>query len=262
MPDLISYDEIHSDIMVWLRGNKIHKKENWISGSSINPNGNNEFDSENIVVYDELEPNDWEEIVNLIGKRNQERKEKYERKKKVIKKILNNNSNLYYRFPKDKRTGMSYLAYPDKKGEYFSIWGVEKGREYYLNINANHPILDKFPWERNGYYLIETDKKIERNDQFGRPWSDGGVNNPHNFHKWVEVNDKVSITPCDVSEADLIENEKNNYSFENSLTENQNKNSNNFLNSLIWWIGIVAILSVAAITMIAILAKLIKKKKR
>lgn len=171
------------------------------------------------------------------------KKEIEKEKKYTIKKksLLNNNSNLYYLFSKDERTGTSYFTYPDKNGKYFTIQGVEKGREYSLNININHPILNNFSWERNGYYLIKTDKKIERNNQFGRPWSDGGMNNPSNFNKWIEVNDKVTITNYDISEADLIERERNNHPSENSFVESQNKN---FLeiNNLTWWIGVVVIL--------------------
>ncbi|WNE40498.1 MAG: Coenzyme PQQ synthesis protein B [Mycoplasmataceae bacterium] len=213
-----------------------------------------------MVAYDELEPSDWEEIVSLIEKRNQEREKIYEQKESVIKKILNNNSNLYYHFLKDKRTSIGFFTYPDKHGRYFSIQGVEKGREYYLNINANHPILNNFSWERNGYYLIKTDKKIERNDQFGRPWSDGGINNPNNFHKWVEINDKITITYYNVSEADLIESERNNHSSESPFVESQNKNSLN-LNNLTWWIGVVVILSVAGIIIAMVIFNKKKKKK-
>jgi len=65
--------------------------------------------------------------------------------------------------------GNSTIKYGDKKGRYFGLWGSENGRAYYLEINANHPVLDTFPYEKHGFYLIETDKPIERNDGIIRP---------------------------------------------------------------------------------------------
>jgi len=64
---------------------------------------------------------------------------------------------------------MSNLSYPDKQGKYFQILGVENGREYFLEVNINHPVLNNFPWRKHGYYLIKTDKPIERNDGVDRP---------------------------------------------------------------------------------------------
>ena len=73
MPDLITFDDRYSDMLTWLWGagidGNIHKKENWISGTDINPNPSGRKESPHIVYYDELEKDDWEEIVHLIEKR-------------------------------------------------------------------------------------------------------------------------------------------------------------------------------------------------
>jgi hypothetical protein len=73
----------------------IHKEENWIYGDNINPEKGNKYnnnevksfektvqESKNTVCYNELEKEDWEEIVNLIKKRNQEKKQAFEAEKK------------------------------------------------------------------------------------------------------------------------------------------------------------------------------------
>lgn len=227
MPDLITYDNRYGKILAFLWGSKvdgnIHKKGNWINGKNINPSKGNKHESEHMVEYGELEKNDWEEIVNLIKKRNKEKEQMYDKKREDIKKKLNSTPNLYYRFSNSKRISTSYFTYPDKYGEYFNIWGVENGREYFLNININHPVLNNFPWEKNGYYLVETDKKIERNDKFGRPWSDYGESNPNNFHKWVEVGDKITITPYEVA-ADKPR-KKDNSKVNNQIVAGESKNN-------------------------------------
>ena len=79
MPDLITHDDRLGEMLTWLWGNKIdgniHKKENWITGSDINPGKGNKHESEHMVYYDELEKDDWGEIVDLIEKRNEEKKQ-------------------------------------------------------------------------------------------------------------------------------------------------------------------------------------------
>jgi len=71
---LITYDNRYGKILAFLWGSKvdgnIHKKGNWINGKNINPSKGNKHESEHMVEYGELEKNDWEEIVNLIKKRN------------------------------------------------------------------------------------------------------------------------------------------------------------------------------------------------
>jgi hypothetical protein len=209
MPDLISYDDRYGGILAFLWGSKIdgniYKEGNLITCKNIKLGKNlgKENDSEYTVDYNELEKDDWGEIVKLIKKRNKERRRIYDQKESQIKEKLNNTPNLYYRFSNNKRIGTSHFRYPDKHGEYFGIKGIENGREYWLNININHPVLKTFSWEKNGYYLITTNKKIERNDEFGRPWSDHGEDNPNNFHKWVEIGDEITITPYEVSEKSI-----------------------------------------------------------
>jgi len=140
-----------------------------------------------LIYHDQLEPADWEEITKLIEKRNQERHQNYETKKKKIEDKVSSQPGLFYYYGRGSKNDFGTLFdYGDKQGRYFGLWGSEKGRSFYLNINSQHPVLDVFPFGKHGYYLIETDKPIERNDGVVRPWSssDGGENNASNFHKW------------------------------------------------------------------------------
>jgi len=58
------------------------------------------------------------------------------------------------------------------------------GGEGSLFVAANHPALDNFSFQV-GFYLINTDKQLE--------------NSPRNgFNKFVEVGDKITITPYNV----------------------------------------------------------------
>jgi hypothetical protein len=53
---------------------------------------------------------------------------------------------LYYYYNKSKRAALSgFFDYPDKKGKYLRLFGKENGRTFWLNINANHPVLNNFP---------------------------------------------------------------------------------------------------------------------
>ena len=190
MPDLLSYNDMYSNISVFFP----EDEDGYITVRG----------TDKLITYrNELEKDDWEEIVSLIKKRNKEIEQNYDQNRNQIKEKLNNTPNLYYHFSTSKRLSTGYFDYPDKHGEYFGILGVENGQEHWLNININHPILTSFSWEKNGYYLIETDKKIERNDEFGRPWGKGGISNANNFHKWVEIGDKIIITPYELSEKSI-----------------------------------------------------------
>jgi len=95
MPDLITYNDRHGDMLSWIWG-KREWKENWISGPDINPGKGNKKNSEHIVYGSELEKEDFDEIVNLIEKRNNEKRQIWETKKKNIEQKLNSQSNLYY----------------------------------------------------------------------------------------------------------------------------------------------------------------------
>ncbi|KLL05104.1 MAG: hypothetical protein MRERV_5c041 [Mycoplasmataceae bacterium RV_VA103A] len=200
VPDLIRRDDYDSGLSCY-DGENILQKRKFI-----------DWEKQSVLInYDDLEPTDWKEIINLIKQRNEEREKNYQAKKKKIEEEVNSQPGLYYYYgsgSKDDRSN-SIIDYGDKQGRYFGLWGSENGRSFYLNINAKHPVLDTFPYGKHGYYLIETDKPIERNDGVVRPWSSGGENNPSNFHKWVEVGDKITITPYEVANGnELSENQK------------------------------------------------------
>jgi len=74
------------------------------------------------------------------------------------------------------------------------LGGHGNGLTYHLYIAENHPILDAFPFE-TGFYLFETDRPIEkRTGHYNGYGSTGGESNPHNFAKFVEANDEITIT--------------------------------------------------------------------
>ncbi|KLL04381.1 MAG: hypothetical protein MRECE_1c172 [Mycoplasmataceae bacterium CE_OT135] len=153
-------------------------------------------EKEDKMIYEhELEPADWEEIVNLIKTRNKEKEENFNKKRNEILERLNNQNNLYYywsdAYGRDKKNKTTcWVEYKGMRG-YTTFMAKENGREYGLYIAENHPILDEFPFKR-GFYTIDTDKPIE----YSPPGyeSAGGEDNPNNFHKWVEADDEITIT--------------------------------------------------------------------
>jgi len=44
---------------------------------------------------------------------------------------------------------------------FVSFFGKENGRTHYLHIAEEHPVLDKFSFEK-GLYLIDTNMPIEK----------------------------------------------------------------------------------------------------
>ncbi|CFW92782.1 protein of unknown function [endosymbiont DhMRE of Dentiscutata heterogama] len=212
VPDLMRSGD-YSPALTYHDGEHILQKRRFI-----------DFEKElDLICYDQLEPTDWKEIINLIKQRNEEREKNYQAKKKKIEEKVNSQPGLYYYYgsgSEDDRSN-SIIDYGDKQGRYFGLWGSENGRSFYLNINAKHPVLDTFPWGKYGYYLIETDKLIERNDGVVRPWSSGGEDNPSNFRKWVEVGDKITITPYEVkNDNELSENQKKELNLETARKGN------------------------------------------
>jgi len=186
VPSLISHDDFHGSLLVSASQKKI-------IGTNINPNRR---ENEHVVCYDELEPKDWEEIVELIRKQNKEKEQIWEEKKRDIEAKLNSQPNLYYYWSRPHPWHGRANCWVEWKGMrgYTTFSGKQNGRGYGLCIAENHPILDSFSFQ-TGFYLIDTNKPIERNSP--RYWSDGGKSNPSNFHRFVEVGDKITITPFD-----------------------------------------------------------------
>src|SRR5215203_6169512 len=71
------------------------------------------------------------------------------------------------------------------------LLGEENNHDYYLYISENHPILDNFSFQ-TGFYLVNTDKNFEHL--------------PRGYlGKFVEVGDKITITPYETADEPLEE---------------------------------------------------------
>jgi len=103
---------------------------------------------------------------------------------------------------------------------FISFFGKENGRTHYLYVAEEHPILDNFSFEK-GFYLIDTNVPIEKNSP--QYWSTGGEDNPHNFHKFIELENKITITP---QNKEKIQNQYNqqvqNINTSNKIIESDN----------------------------------------
>ncbi|KLL02926.1 MAG: hypothetical protein MRECE_37c007 [Mycoplasmataceae bacterium CE_OT135] len=193
--ELLEYNDRYGDMFPFIYGRKVNnsvhseERDNWILDMRRK-------EKEDKMIYEhELEPTDWEEIINLIETRNKEKEENFNKKRNEILERLNNQNNLYYywsdSYGRDKKNRATcWVEYKGMRG-YVTFMAKENGREYGLYIAENHPILDEFPFKR-GFYVIDTDKPIE----YSPPGyeSDGGKENPNNFHKWVEADDEITIT--------------------------------------------------------------------
>jgi len=69
------------------------------------------------------------------------------------------------------------------KGDYYSFRAKENGQEYFFYIVVNHPILNNFPFDTEGFYLTAGTENI--------PLEKGR----NRFLKCVELGDKITITP-------------------------------------------------------------------
>lgn len=212
MPDLITHDDWHADMLPWILGGKEHAEDGWwISGTDINPNPNNKKQTKHLIYYNELEPEDWEEIVNLIEKKRAEKTQIWAEKKRNIDNKLNNQSNLYYYWGagwrKRERGENADVWVEDKgmRGFVTLLGGRGNGLTYHLYIAENHPVLNSFAF-KTGFYLIETNQPIEKRTGYYDGYSStGGESNPYNFTKFVEADDQITITPYNIAEKSLIQ---------------------------------------------------------
>jgi hypothetical protein len=154
-------------------------------------------ETKRIIYPGDLEQKDWKEVTNLIKKRNQERNQIFKKKSEIIEDKLNSIQNLYY-YSGSKLNlwhgrATSWITWKGGRG-YTTFSGKLNNRGYGLYIAENHPILDNFSFQ-TGFYLIDTDKPIERVPY--EYWNDGGEDNPNNFKRMVEVGDKITIIPFD-----------------------------------------------------------------
>ena len=64
-------------------------------------------------------------------------------------------------------------------------------------LPKNHPSLVNLERKEGQFYLIEGLENIPIEPA---PSRSTGENNPNNFNRWVELSDKITITPYDNSE--------------------------------------------------------------
>ena len=195
MPDLITHDDYHGGIGVF----KLKK------GQIFDMRSKEQRQKGDLgkVYQNQLEPSDWEEIVNLIEKRNEEKEQIWETKKKNIEQKLNSQSNLYYYWGKgelQKKKNERADGWHSNKGmRGFATFlgGNGNGLTHRLYIAENHPVLDSFSFQ-TGFYLIDNDKSVEKNvgHYEGGFGCSGGKTNSNNWQKYAEASDKITITPC------------------------------------------------------------------
>jgi hypothetical protein len=90
------------------------------------------------------------------------------------------------------------------------LGGNGNGLTHHLYIAENHPVLDSFSFQ-TGFYLIDNDKSVEKlvGNYEGGFGCSGGETNPNNFQKYIEIGDKITITPYEIeTDSELSENEK------------------------------------------------------
>src|SRR5436305_13195978 len=88
------------------------------------------------------------------------------------------------------------------------LGGQENGLNYCLYIAEEHPVLNNFSFQV-GFYLINDNKPVEKNvgSYEGGFACFGGETNPGNWQKYVEVSDKITITPYEVeNDSEWLEN--------------------------------------------------------
>ena len=196
MPDLITHDDYHGGIGVFKLGGK--------KGQIFDMRSKEQRQKGDLgkVYQNQLEPSDWEEIVNLIEKRNEEKEQIWETKKKNIEQKLNSQFNLYYYWGKGDELRKNERAdgwHSDKGMRGFAAFlgGNGNGLTHHLYIAENHPVLDSFSFQ-TGFYLIDNDKSVEKNvgHYEGGFGCSGGETNSNNWQKFVEASDQITITPC------------------------------------------------------------------
>ena len=195
MPDLITHDDYHGGIGVFKLGGK--------KGQIFDMRSKEQRQKGDLgkVYQNQLEPSDWEEIVNLIEKRNEEKEQIWETKKKNIEQKLNSQSNLYYYWGKGElwKNERADGWHSDKGMRGFATFlgGNGNGLTHHLYIAEEHPVLDSFSFQ-TGFYLIDNDKSVEKNvgHYEGGFGCSGGETNSNNWQKFVEASDQITITPC------------------------------------------------------------------
>jgi hypothetical protein len=160
-----------------------------------------------MVCYDELEKEDWEEIVSLIEQRNKEKEIAFKKRGRQICQKLNDTPGLYYY-----QGGRDNAQFSSKNMRRYITFlgGNGNGLTHHCYIAENHPVLNNFSFQI-GFYLIDNDKRVEKNvgSYEGGFENSGGETNPNNFQKFIEVGDEITITPYEIDEdKELLENQE------------------------------------------------------
>lgn len=166
---------------------------------------------------EELEKEDYNEIVNLINQIDQAKKDKVQAQAKARNEKVASRSDLFY-WGGGKRWGGGYFGFPEwadprwRSLEGKSYCGFLKkqsdnpSESWSLEINSNHPYLDNFSFEKEGFYII---KGIENLPWEPSPYNGTAYSSQDWFYKFVESNDKITITPYEVeNNNELSETEK------------------------------------------------------
>lgn len=174
-----------------------------------------------IVKQDELDPADWTEIVNLIE---QVEAKKYEfdgeRKQKINEKLNSKKGLVYW-----EGQGVASWQWSGRRSEYrewYMFYAVENGKEYLLNIPKNHAVLANFPFDQEGFYLVET-VDYNTNTKNNGCWTAKDVN----------LTEELIITPYHDAETvnfDFKNNAERNKKYEENRTKNasrENSGNNN-----------------------------------
>lgn len=194
MPDLITNNDYYGGVIAFNLGGG--DKNGWIC--DMRNKKQRQKGDIGKVYRSQLEPTDWEEIVNLIEKRNTEKEQIWETKRKNIGQKLNHQSNLYYywgkgELQKDRADGW----HSDKgmRGYCTFLGGNGNGLTHHLYIAENHPVLDSFSFQ-TGFYLINDNKPVEKlvGNYEGGFGCSGGETNQNNWQKFIEVSDQITIT--------------------------------------------------------------------
>lgn len=132
--------------------------------------------SSEMIFPDELEPADYQEILNLISQIRPLKEKKDQQKRREVYQKLNNRKIYWDGGGKRKSAIVG-------KGKYYSFRAKENGQEYFLEIAANHPILNNFSFDNEGFYWITGTENIplEREGNY--------------FSKCVELGDEITLTP-------------------------------------------------------------------
>lgn len=197
------------DEEIWIIANNEELKkaltENYISNRSKRKDRNEDSEEHKsrTIMKDEIDSSDWTEISDLI-KQFQPVKKKLdaERKQKVYKK-LNSKKGLVYWAGGGKRSFSSNGKSGSEWRGHHTFSAMENNKEYLLEIPVNHPALASFPFDQEGFCLVEP-VNYNTNISTNGYWT----------AKDIMLDEKITITP-------YHDEETVNFVFKNNAKENK-----------------------------------------